>query len=148
MHTTINIEFSKQSTILARLIRWFTWSRWSHVSVPIRDGLTIESREFKGVIRTSNRYDNSDLLTLEVEKEEADQFYHLLDSQVGKSYDYLGVLGFIFRSSWARDNRWFCSELVAWALVESGIINLSKNHSRITPGDLYHYLTAAGFKVN
>lgn len=56
--------------------------------------------------------------------------------QIGKPYDYLGVLRFPLRPRWNDPRRWFCSELTTAALVHAGIIAAPKAW-RVSPGDLY-----------
>lgn len=59
--------------------------------------------------------------------------------QLGKPYDYGGVISWSWGAGWQDSRRWFCSELTAAALAHAGIIAAPKAH-RISPGDLYHIL--------
>lgn len=43
-----------------------------------------------------------------------------LRGEVGKGYDWKGVVRFLFRSSRDDKKRWFCSELIAAAFVDQG----------------------------
>lgn len=60
-------------------------------------------------------------------------------SQIGKGYDYRGVLFFSFAPRWQDHRRWFCSELTTAALVHAGIIAAPKAW-RVSPGALYRLL--------
>ena len=61
-------------------------------------------------------------------------FLQALRSQIGKPYDYAAIIGFVFRRDWQADNRWFCSELPAWAAEQAGcpIFRAEAMH-RVTP---------------
>jgi uncharacterized protein YycO len=61
-------------------------------------------------------------------------------AQIGKPYDYGGVISYPFRSRWSDQRKWFCSELTAAALEVAGIIDVSKTVQRVSPADLYDHL--------
>lgn len=56
--------------------------------------------------------------------------------QIGKDYDYLGVVAFKWAPPWNDSRRWFCSELAAAALAHGGLITVPKGTHRISPGGL------------
>ncbi len=62
-------------------------------------------------------------------------------SQIGKGYDYAGVMLFSFAPRWNDETRWFCSELTAAALQHAGIINIPKSLWRVSPGNLFRILS-------
>lgn len=140
----IRIEFSKSGSILSKLIRWFTWGKWSHVAVRMPEGDVIEAHEFLGVVRRDVEYEDVQQVVLEVTEEQAKVFHDVLRSQVGKSYDWLAILGFLFRRDWQRDDYWICSELVAWALIKAGVNVILKKRWRVDPTDLYYSLLNRG----
>jgi uncharacterized protein YycO len=49
-----------------------------------------------------------------------------LVAQIGKPYDYLAILGFMFRKPLQKPSRWFCSELVFAACQAAGIKLLAR----------------------
>jgi uncharacterized protein YycO len=60
-----------------------------------------------------------------------------LVKQVGRKYDYLGVLGFVFRApSLHRRKKWFCSELVAEAYAYAAYPLLRSPSYKVYPGML------------
>ena len=63
--------------------------------------------------------------------------------QVGKPYDYGAVLSFGWGAPWHDPAKWFCSELIAAALVAANLITVPAVR-RVSPGDLCRLLTAAG----
>src|ERR1700674_4415065 len=42
-----------------------------------------------------------------------DKFNDFLNAQIGKPYDKLGIVGFVFGRDWHAGDSWFCSELMA-----------------------------------
>ena len=78
----------------AVLIRAVTWSQWSHVALAhVIVDLPCDFREF--VIEAAR-------------------------SQVGKPYDPTALFGLLMHRDWQEEDRWFCSELVAWAFAQGG----------------------------
>jgi len=59
-----------------------------------------------------------------------------LRSQIGKDYDWLGILGFLTRDDLAqRNGKWFCSELIAYAFEAAGKPLLARiRPHRMLPG--------------
>ena len=63
----------------------------------------------------------ADAFYMEVPADTINLFVTWLDQQVGKAYDYLGLLGFLWRSNkYQNPNKWFCSELAATAFKVAG----------------------------
>lgn len=61
----------------------------------------------------------------------------LARSQLGKPYDWLGVVGWGMFQDWQEQQAWFCSELVAWAFCRAGYPLLRTRQAwRLTPRDL------------
>lgn len=82
------------------------------------------------------------LLTQQVER--SDKFYAFLRAQVGKPYDITALAGLAFNRDWHRADSWFCSELMAAALEESGYCpRLASLDSHISPRDLLLCLSFA-----
>ncbi|MEO0446441.1 MAG: YiiX/YebB-like N1pC/P60 family cysteine hydrolase [Verrucomicrobiota bacterium] len=128
---------------LARVARWFTRGKINHVgildpdknwfyeSVPLR-GVSVSpaARRLAGTPHTV--YALTEPLT-ERQKEELIVF---LQDQLGKSYDYSGVLRFVSRRAMPEstaEDFWFCSELVIEAFAKVGKILLRAPGWKITP---------------
>lgn len=134
----MRLIFSRRRTLSSALIRWFTWSRWSHVSVQVSETLVIDSRFWaRGV-----RYQSLDRLLAESSAHEVvdvsvpDERAALLwlQSQVGRPYDWGMVLGLLWRSGrWADPGAWACSELAEAGIVAGGLMRFRADVSRITP---------------
>lgn len=153
----IKLLFSANKSIFSRAIRMATWSDYSHVDfifaedgsdliarndygypAPYRSPVLLGAiagrgvclREMSKVIESSSRY-----AIAEVAVSETALNYAL--GQLGKKYDYAALLGFPMRSSIENQDKWFCSELVTWAIEMAGLELFNENTARITPRDLY-----------
>lgn len=137
------------------LIRWFTWSRYSHVDVlvpPDDPNATnvignrwsaVGARMSGGVLCRELEYARfSRVLVMGVVVTEAEEkmLYRWLMEQVGKRYDILAILNFGLHRrlpSWDR-NRWFCSEMAAAGMkvIRHPLLNWWVKVFRTTPEDL------------
>ncbi|RHW21700.1 hypothetical protein C2846_07045 [Pseudomonas jilinensis] len=108
-------------------IRLATWSCWSHVDLvdtghdePRLVGAVAPS----GVVTMpmAERLKRSTHAALvEVPHPEPHKVLQAAYSQIGKGYDWAGIAGIALRQrDWESGDRWFCSELVAWAFNASG----------------------------
>ena len=125
---------------LSWMIRAGSWSKWSHVAIVDGDDV-IEAIALDGVVRTP--------LATRKAKDTAWQIVTLpcadrlaiinaATSQLGKPYDYTGVLGIGFHRNWQETGHWFCSELVAWAFQQGGTPLFREGASRrVTPQDVW-----------
>jgi uncharacterized protein YycO len=108
----MKIIFGRNKRPVSLFIRLATWSRYSHVGIILEDGRVLESTFSKGVHTTSlteftNRYSK-------VEEAYIEGTPHKALKQLGKKYDWRGVLGILFRrKSWNDPAAWWCSELIA-----------------------------------
>lgn len=130
----ITLQFSTQRNVFAGLVKWFTWSPYSHVDFVLPDGRLLGARFFGGVkIREPEQFSKVERFTVEAPAEVLD----LAGSQIGQPYDWTGILGILARSNWQDSRGWFCSELIAWAFHAAGhpLLRSHKMH-RITPRDL------------
>ncbi|PJK01444.1 hypothetical protein CO615_03975 [Lysobacteraceae bacterium NML75-0749] len=136
----VTLIFTRSGKIGSRLLRLILGSRWSHCGIVTPDGTVIEA-QMRGVIERPL----ADMLA-ESKRHEyvnvpcpvADAVIAAARSQLGKRYDWLGLLGYGLRSSRVQDaERWFCSELVAWAFAYSGYPLMRSSAWRISPPMLY-----------
>lgn len=68
-----------------------------------------------------------DLFYLEAKQVEIYAVKKWLIDQIGKPYDYFGLIGFLWRREYQNDNKWFCSELAAEALKQGGVASFNFN---------------------
>ena len=134
----MKILFCKSDSIGGAFIRLFTFSKWNHVAIEY-NGRVIDSTTANGVSESSlydfnQRYEKVEV----VEVKDVNQFaaWNFAKSQLGKSYDWTAIVALPFRERWQRDNKWFCSELVAASLFAGGR-RFRVESGRVTPRDLW-----------
>jgi len=132
----ITLQFSTTNHPLSRLICWSTWSPYSHVDLVMPDGRLLGAVWGAGVSVRRPRRDYTRVTRL-VADIPFEQYYKALITQIGKPYDWRGVLGVAFHRDWQKSDSWFCSELQAWAAEQCGVRMLRRTDvSRVTPRDL------------
>jgi uncharacterized protein YycO len=128
-------------SLLSKAIQWRTWGPYSHAALQLADGQVIDAwkggvRKIKGPFVGHDKktrvlaYDIRDLTATQ-----AEAMAKFAMAQIGKGYDYLGVMRFLTRRD-ANNGKWFCSELVAAAACVAGRSLLEKPSHRISPSDL------------
>jgi uncharacterized protein YycO len=128
----VKLRLSASNSMVSRAIKLLTWSDYSHVDFVLDSGDYLGSVPGKGVI-------------VHRQKEPLEHFYHIDASydtitnaalnQLGKPYDYTGIVGFLFNRDWQKTDSWFCSELVA-ASINKEIALFDAESFRITPRDI------------
>jgi hypothetical protein len=120
----------------------------THVEAVMPDGTLLGAHFRGGVMARAADYDKGIatrqlIVSLDAAHDEEDKFNAFLRSQVGKSYDLTALAGFALGRDWHKADSWFCSELIAAALEESGYIpHLASINSHISPRDLLLVLSA------
>ena len=125
--------------LISRLIRWQTRSCYSHAALRLPTGQIIEAWPGKGVhLTTLADYTGVDVFTVpSAARHQWEWAISYARGQVGRGYDYWGVLRFISRDNLPDSERWFCSELVFAALHQAGVHLLKRVPSwAVTPRDL------------
>lgn len=123
-------------------IRYVTQSPYSHVELIKGDAtkhgipyLCWSSSGRDGGVRKKNitlREGQWDMVKIQMTKEKYDDILNKIGKEQGKSYDYAGILlSQIFAFGRHSKRRWFCSELIAYAM---GI----EQPERFSPGMLYN----------
>jgi uncharacterized protein YycO len=146
------IQMHTGTSLFSRLIRWFSRSKYSHVSVWFVDltvsygGYVIESLEPKGVrvcpahlYREARRDGRITLYAprTPLSQAERDAMERAMREQMDKPYDWTGVFRFLTRKRHAQDETWFCSELVAYAFTKAGRPLFEQTEWwEVTPGDI------------
>jgi len=137
----IILQFSTERAISSWLIRWFTWSDWSHIDIALDDGTLLGARSDGGVqIRPANyaAFSKTVRYSVDCTEEQEARFMEAATSQIGTPYNFLGLLNFMFHRDWRKTTDWFCSELVAWCFEQAGLplLNPVVPVQRITPQDV------------
>lgn len=135
---SVQVLFTRSHAPGSVLLRTALWSPWSHCAIVDGDE-AIEAAAFGGVRARplSDMLAHATKAAMIVLPGEPEKVIAAARSQIGKPYDWAGVLGFGFRRRWQDDDAWFCSELVAWAFAEAGTPLFREHAWRITPRDLY-----------
>lgn len=119
----------------AVLIRAVTWSQWSHVALVDGDEVieatwpTVRVAPLAEVIAAHSAH-----VIVDLPCHSPDEVIKAARSQVGKPYDLTALFGLLMHRDWQEEDRWFCSELVAWAFSQGGspLFRADALH-RITP---------------
>ncbi|MCP1375404.1 YiiX/YebB-like N1pC/P60 family cysteine hydrolase [Dyella lutea] len=139
--SAINLLFcTNRSNPLSWMIRAGSWSRWSHVALVDGD-YVIEAVAIHGVVRTPlakrQAQDPSWCMSALPCRDPA-AIIAAAHTQLGKPYDYTGVLGIGLHREWQQDDSWFCSELVAWSFAQGGDpLFRTASVRRVTPEDIW-----------
>lgn len=130
------LQFSTQRTLGSWLIRKFTWSDYSHVDIVLPDGRLLGAMSDGVAIREPYPCDRVARYKLDIPMISHDLAKIFAEDQLGKDYDWPAIFGMIIRNNWQQPDRWFCSELVAWAFQQAGSPLINDQGHRITPRDL------------
>jgi len=138
---TIRIAYSTGVFPIGPLVKLFTWSKWSHVVLLTDENTGIEATVLNGVQEVSFEYilnDSKELFIVEYEVVDSKAIIEAARSQIGKKYDFTALIGILFHHDWADEDKWFCSELVAFSFMKGGSPLFRKDSvNRITPEDLW-----------
>ena len=125
------------------LIQWFGKGPYSHVDSVLPDGSLLGARNNKigdipaGVQIRPASYVNHERklrVTIPCKQSIADAYYDFQKAQIGKPYDRLAILAFVFNRHWMDDDAWFCSELSTAGLVHCGLLpHLSVQCNKVDP---------------
>jgi hypothetical protein len=135
----ITLQFSTSKGWASALIRWETWSKYSHVDLVMPDGRLLGARLDGGVqIREMNYADFTKIkrMVASVTNSQGIMLYALAHKQLGLPYQKKSILGFAIRKDGASTGSWFCSELIAWLFDKIGHPLTFKPVNRVSPEDL------------
>ena len=151
----LHIALFRGTSLVSRVIKWQTRSMYSHAAFYWPDTQTVVEAWHIGGVRqgcihaahtpgTIVDYYSVDL----PEERSEEEVYLWLMGQVGKAYDYRGVLKFISRRKAAiKEGKWFCSELVMSGCAHANVhLLLRIANAEVSPGQvaLSPLLKAAG----
>ncbi len=147
----ITFRYLSGTTKIGRFIKWFSWSRASHVDYKVNDTTAFSAVGGKGVLFYDINAKKS-LRTIEesfwVTDEQFHRFESFLFAQEGKGYDFHGIFAFVFRWDMQHRSKWFCSELLIAGLEYAGIIELTEHSSRWKPSDMLKAMSFIGVQKN
>lgn len=134
----MQIAFATDSEPLSKVIRAATSCQWHHVGVVFNNEYVVEAR-FVGVVKTPladfKARGKHLIVDYPVSDEGVAQEFAL--TQLGKEYDFAGLISFPFRRRWQDDTRWYCSELVAAIAAAGGSPVVRSGLKAVSPRDLW-----------
>jgi len=104
-------------------------------------GVRFEDAEV--ILRNPERWDVTD--DIEVADELVVKYMPNIVAQVGKLYDFSGVMGFMIPGSKEDPTKWYCSEICEWVLCLFGLMN--KIHRPISPRRLSKFIKKLGIEI-
>ena len=119
----MKLLFTRRRHIGSWLIRMFTWSEYSHVDIVLGNGFVLGAVAPDGVTIQPywHRIDMaSKAVMMDLPVKSIDDAIAYAHKQIGKPYDWLGVVGIGLRRNWQEDDKWSCAELVANAASVAG----------------------------
>ena len=134
----VKIMFSTQRGILSAIIRFFTWSRYSHVDFIVGPEYLIGPYPGVGTQRekVARRKQKASRWVICEFDASHEKMRAAMESIIGKPYDWGAIFGFVLRQDWQDDRAWFCSEAIAWASRMAGTPLVTEKAWRVTPRDL------------
>lgn len=138
---SIKLQFVDEPQFYALPIRWFSHSEFCHVDYVTDRGTLIGARPWGGVAERAADYTafkTKVVVEIPVSDDAKAKAEAWLAGQIGKPYDYGGLVGFLADRNWSADDKWFCSELTAGMLLACGLWPVTAAPLwRVTPNDLY-----------
>ena len=114
----IRLILCSPESFIGKMICWFTWSDISHVAIEV-DGWIYEADHSTGVIKTHwTEWSRPVAYSYSFKVANKTLIKQRLESQLGMAYDLFMIYGYPLRIDRQCEQRWTCSELVAWALAE------------------------------
>ena len=115
----IRIAQYKGKSFASKVIKFVTRGQYSHTAIMLADDEIYEAWQGSNSIRVIKSLSDGhsqgtpvDIYELPSTGLQEKMFTEYLTRQVGKKYDFLGLVSFYFNKSKSnREDRWFCSEL-------------------------------------
>lgn len=126
---TGDVIFVRGNSLLSKLIRLFDKGEFSHVAIILDGNHVIGSQYPDGVQIRHFRFNDYELIRIPLDIEKAKEY-------IGYKYDYKQFFWYAFKVGkvWNTPNQFICSELIAYAMGDSGLTNK-------TPNELYKALS-------
>ena len=124
--------------VFSALIRFKTWSKYSHCEVYEGEGGVVASRDSIGVGRYPFRHEGLSLVVRPKQAFDATTATAWFETVNGQGYDWLGLMAFFVAKWQGRENgRMFCSEMAVRFLRAGGVEPFSPeaDADAISPGE-------------
>ena len=128
-------------SIISRLIRFQTRSKYSHVAVMMDDGSAYEAWQVGGVRHIDSPFDGHKKGTIIdvyriLEPFDSLAVQEFIQLQLNAKYDFSSVLRFVSRRHAKNNNKWFCSELALEAFSAGNLELLNAESGEMSPRDV------------
>jgi hypothetical protein len=145
MFITYNSHIGKST--YSKAIQFQTGGEFTHTSINL-NGVIYEAVIKKGVIKTEEKnWDSSTVCsstTFNIDVHTHRALKYWLDAQVGKGYDYLGILSFIWKFIKQKKGKWWCSELGTETLAKQFSLYYYKHKQDPTE---FYYMVQTIYKI-
>jgi hypothetical protein len=148
----ITLQFVEGSGLGAGMIKWFGHGKYSHVDCVLPDGWLLGARSDRvggappGVQVRQPDYvkkDKVERVVIPCTDQQQQEFYRSARSQLGLTYNKLGIVAFFFATGWTNPEQRFCSQLATMCLQDAGFLwKLSEVPNKIDPDDLRLIISA------
>ena len=136
------LQFVTSETLSDRIIRFMTKSPFSHVDIVLDNGLL--GARLNGGVKIRNfdymKFSKVVKYKVDIPDDASKVAIQAAISQIGKPYDWRAVFSWLFfMREWDDPNKWFCSELIAWAIHQAHYSITNWSHSKmVSPQDLLY----------
>jgi hypothetical protein len=113
----VKFHFYEGKSLISKLIKWRTYSKFSHIAIELNKRVyeSWTGNGANGVVISNSpltyHTKGTKITTIEIEMKNILIWEMFLELQIGKKYDYLGILGFVLDKDLHNSLEWFCSEL-------------------------------------
>lgn len=138
----IVFQFSTSTAWQSAVIRRMCHSPFSHVDVVLEDGSCLGASDPGGVAIRPQEYQEFGIRRQAViRSDKGPAILAGVKSQLGKPFDDGALYDFLsdrIDRNWRDPDKWFCSELMAWACESAGLwpFKLLIPKNRVSPADL------------
>lgn len=137
MSGTIRLLYCRTRHLSTPFLRLGAWSPWSHVALVLPESEAVidatfmaggvRQRSLSQLLDICSKYEFRDLTVPDPEAG-----YAFARSQLGKPYDWTGVIGLGLHRDWQTDDAWWCSEFVEAVLAAAGRPRFENYVQRVT----------------
>lgn len=146
----VEVFFSDNDGLIARLIKSFTWSHYCHVGFYDRQNGTVIDSDFSRHGVSEYSFDelkkNYPRILLRTFPNVPRSVLEVARGQIGKPYDLTAILGIGIHRNWQDPRKWFCAEFLAWSCAQTGVPIINKESWRVTPQDVLEVSSAGLFE--
>ncbi len=128
----IRIAQYKGVSFTSNMIKRVTRGEYSHTAIMLEDDRIVEAWQGCNKVRIINELSDGhkpgtevDIYLVDMGSKQEENFRAFVELQIGKKYDYMGLVGFYFNSGIHNESKWFCSELFAAACRYAGVALLN-----------------------